>query len=56
MAFMRYIIVRNNKFNFIIYKYALNINKIKIILLSSAISLTILIAICNILSLLISIL
>ena len=52
---MRYIIVGNNEFNFTIYEYILNINKIEIIPLSLAISLIILTAIYNILSLLISI-
>ena len=53
MVFTRYIIIENGKFNFIIYKYASNINKVGIILLDSTISLIILTAICSILSLLI---
>jgi len=53
MAFVRYIIVGNDKFNFIIRKYALNTNKIEIILLNLTILLIILTAICSILSLLI---
>jgi len=56
MAFTRYIIVENNKFNFIIYKYTPNINKIEIIPLSLTILLITLTAIYNMLSLLIFIL
>ena len=44
---MRYIIVKNNKFNFIIYRYALNTNKIRIILLGLTILLIVLTIICK---------
>ena len=50
---MRYIIVGNNEFNFTIYEYILNINKIEIILLDSIVLLITLIAIYSILFLLI---
>jgi len=53
MIFTRYIIIKNNKFNFTIYEYISNINKVKIILLNSIILLIILIVIYNILFLLI---
>jgi len=55
MIFTRYIIIKNNKFDFIIRKYISNINKIEIILLNLIILLITLIVICSILFLLISI-
>jgi len=60
MAFVRYIIVGDGGFNFIIYGYVLNTNKVGIILLGLVILLVILLialmAIYSILSLLIFIL